>query len=200
MLCAKFGWKCSSVSGGEDFKKVFNHVFSLFCNYLLLRRGWLFIWKKLESSSPEDAFCQVWFKMAQWFWRRRFLKILNVLLLFHNYLPFEKGVVLHLNKLESPSPKNALCQVWMKLEQWIWRRRFFVVFNVFFTISQLSPLWEGRGPSVEQSWIPFTQGYFVPSLVEIGPWKCEKITDGWTDRRRTTADQKSSLELSAQVS
>ena len=25
--------------------------------------------------------------------------------------PLEKGVALHLNKFESPSPKNALCQV-----------------------------------------------------------------------------------------
>ena len=24
---------------------------------------------------------------------------------------------------ESPSPKNALCQVWLKLAQWFWRRR-----------------------------------------------------------------------------
>ena len=38
--------------------------------------------------------------------RRRFL---NVFLLFTNYLALEKGVVL--NKVESPSPKNALCQV-----------------------------------------------------------------------------------------
>ena len=28
--------------------------------------------------------------------------------------------------------------------------------------------WKRAGPSFEQTWIPFTQGYFVPSLVEIG--------------------------------
>ena len=44
--------------------------------------------------------------------------------LFHNYLPLQRGRSLHLNKLESPSPKNALCQVWMKLAQWFWRRRW----------------------------------------------------------------------------
>ena len=33
-------------------------------------------------------------------------------------------MVLHLNKLESPSPKDALCQVWLKLAQWFWRRRW----------------------------------------------------------------------------
>ena len=29
-----------------------------------------------------------------------------------------------LNKLESPSPKDALCQVWLKLAHWFWRRRW----------------------------------------------------------------------------
>ena len=31
---------------------------------------------------------------------------------------------LYLNKLESPSSKNALCQVWLKLAQWFRRRRW----------------------------------------------------------------------------
>ena len=35
-------------------------------------------------------------------------------LFFH--LPFERGVALHLNKLESSSPKNALGQVLLKLD------------------------------------------------------------------------------------
>ena len=35
-------------------------------------------------------------------------------------------------------------------------------------------LWEFIGSSFEQTWIPFTQGCFVPSLVEIGPVLPEK--------------------------
>ena len=65
-----------------------------------------------------------------------------------------KGWGLHLIKLESPSLKDALCKVGLKLAQWFWRRG----------------------------------------------WKCEKWTDRWMARRRTTGDQKSSLELLAQVS
>jgi hypothetical protein len=42
-------------------------------------------------------------------------------LLFCDYLPLEKGVPLHLKKLESPSPKDELCQVWLKLAQWFCR-------------------------------------------------------------------------------
>ena len=69
-------------------------------------------------------------------------------LLFCNYLPLEKGVALHLNNLEFPSPKDALCQVWLKFAQLFWRR-----------------------------------------------WKHGKVTDRWTD----DGDQKSSLELSAEL-
>ena len=76
----------------------------------------------VELSSPKDALCKVWSKLAQWFWRRRFLNFVNVFSLFRNYLPLEKGGALHLNKLESPSPTDALCQVWLKLAQWFLRR------------------------------------------------------------------------------
>ena len=40
-------------------------------------------------------------------------------------------MVLHLNKLQSPSPEDALFQVWLKLAKWFWRRRFFNFVNVF---------------------------------------------------------------------
>ena len=102
----------------------FVNVFSVFRNYLHLEKGGALYLNKVESPSPKDALCQVWLKLAQWFWRRRFLNLLNVFLLFRNYLPLKKGGALHLNKLESPSPKDALCQVWLKLAVWFWRRRW----------------------------------------------------------------------------
>ena len=103
---------------------------------------------KVQSPLLKDALCQVWLKSAQWLWRRRFFNFVNVFSVFRNYLPLEKGGVVHMNKLESPSPKETLCQVW---------------------------------------------------LIEIGQ-EGENVTEKFTDRRRTTGDQKSSLELSAQVS
>ena len=39
----------------------------------------------------------------------------NIILLFCYYLPLENGLALHLNKLESPSSMDALCQAFMKL-------------------------------------------------------------------------------------
>ena len=43
----------------------------------------------------------------------------------------------------------------------------FKIFSIYFG--------EGHGPSFEQTWIPSTQGSFVPSLVEIGPMLLKKI-------------------------
>ena len=83
-----------------------------------LGKGGPFIW------SPKDALWQVMLKLAQWFWRRIFFYFVNVFLLFRNYLPLKKGGALHLNKLESLSHKDALCQVWLKLAKWFWRRRW----------------------------------------------------------------------------
>ena len=107
-------------------KKVFkfHQCISLFCNYLPLKRGRALHLNKLEFPSPKNAFWQVWLKLAQWFSRRRFLKVVNLFLLFPNYLPFGKGVAVHLNKLESPSPRDTLCQVWLKSAQWFWRRKW----------------------------------------------------------------------------
>jgi hypothetical protein len=81
--------------------------------------------------------------LASWFWRRRFLKMFSVFLLFCYYLPFEMGYPLHLNKLESPPLKDDLCQVWLKVAQWFWRR--FLndppYFYIFVIISPLMKTW-----------------------------------------------------------
>ena len=55
----------------------------------------------------------------------------NVFSFILNYLPLGNGGTLYLNKLESPSPEDALCQVWLKFGQWFWRRRVFNFVNVF---------------------------------------------------------------------
>ena len=78
-----------------------------------------------KFPSHKDALCQVWLKLAQWFWRRGFFfNFVNIYLLFRNYLPLVKRRVLHLNQLESPSPKEVMCQVWLNLAKWFWRRRW----------------------------------------------------------------------------
>ena len=68
-----------------------------------------------------------------------------------------------------------MCQVWLQLVQWFWRRRFlnFVIVIWLFHYYFLA-LRKKCGPSFLQTWIPTTKGYFVPSLVEINQGFLEK--------------------------
>ena len=143
-------------------------------------------------------------KLANWFRRRRlFLNFIDVLSPFRYYLPLEKGMAVHLNKLESPSANNALWHVWLKLALWF-RDEAFESLKMSFLYFIISPLVKGRGPTFEQTWIHVTQGCFVPSLVEIGPvvlkrkMKMWRFKDRRTDRH-TIGSQKSLLELLAQL-
>ena len=139
-------------------------------------------------------------KLAKWYWRRRFLKLVKVFSQYRNYLPLEKGGALHLNKLEFPSPKDALCHVWLKLAQWFWRRRFFNFVNVFSLFLNYLPLERG-GPlyliklephplkdALCKDWLKLAQWLWKRR------WKCEKLTDRQTDRR-TDDDKKWSEKL-----
>jgi hypothetical protein len=78
-------------------------------------------WIPFTPLYPRIIYAKFWLKLACWLWRR-FLKIFIVFLLFCDYLTLEKGNPLHLNNLESPSPKDDLWKVWLKLAQWLWRR------------------------------------------------------------------------------
>ena len=86
----------------------FVNVCLLFRVYLPFKKGVTIHLKKFEFPLSKNALCQVWLKLAQQFWRRRFLNFVYVFSLFCNYLPLEKHVALYLKKLESPFPR-MLC-------------------------------------------------------------------------------------------
>jgi hypothetical protein len=118
----------------EDFYK-----FSMYFHSFAITSPWLgpipFIWTNLNPFSiPKDDLCQVWLKLAQWFWRKRFLKDPTLFLHLCDYLQFEEDMALYLNKLEFPLPKDNLYQVWLILASWFWRRRFFKIFSVFLLV------------------------------------------------------------------
>jgi hypothetical protein len=54
-------------SGEEDF--FLNSIFLLFRYYLPLEKCDPLHLNKLEFPPPKDDLCQVWLKLAQWFWR-----------------------------------------------------------------------------------------------------------------------------------
>ena len=124
MLCAKFGWIWLSGSGEADF-----YILSMYCRFFMI----IFPWKKLRPfiwTNLNPLHSRMFCAKFGWNWpsgsgEEDFLNFLNAFSLFRNYLPLEKGRALHLNKIESPSLKEALCKVWLILAKWFRRKRFF---------------------------------------------------------------------------
>ena len=167
MICAKFGWNRPSGSSGEDFQNFIN-IFSLFHNYLPLKRAESFIWINLKSLYPR-MLCANLFEICPVVWRKRFFKFVNVLLQFCIHFPLEKG---QCPSFEHPSPKDDLCKE-MKFG-WNWPsgsggENFSNSSKLFPRYFKIILLEEGQGPSYEKTFIPFTQWCFVPSFVEICP-------------------------------
>ena len=89
---------------------------------------------KVESPSPKDALCQVLIEIDQVVLDKKSLSFYNVFLLFRNYLPVEKSMVIYLNKLGSPSPKDAWCQVLIEIVLVV-LENFLIYFCYFVLIS-----------------------------------------------------------------
>ena len=83
----------------------------------------------------------------------------------HYYL-YENYMVLLWTKLNLIHPR-MLCAKF----GWNWPsgsgEEDFLISSMYFHYFVIISPWKRVGPSFEQSWILFTQGYFVPSLVEI---------------------------------
>ena len=85
---------------------------------------------------------------------------------FCNHFPLEKGGALHLRNLINTSPKDDLCQVWLKFAQWFWRRRFFLKLSMHFHLEKggvlhLNQL-ESPSPKYElcQVWLKLAQCFW----------------------------------------
>jgi hypothetical protein len=83
----------------------------------------------LEFVIPKEDLYQVWLKLASWFRRRNSVYFYSFAIIspWARVFPFKMRIccikfgivlVLHLNDIESPLPKDDLCQVWLKLAQW----------------------------------------------------------------------------------
>ena len=75
------------------------------------------------------------------------------------------------------NPRHQECFVpnVVEIGQMVLEKKILKFLQCIFGISWLSPLGIGCGPSFEQTWIPFTQEFFVPTLFEIGPVVLEKM-------------------------
>ena len=88
-----------------------------------LKRVWPFIWTNLNLLHQGKLCAKFGWNWPSGSGEEDFLK----LSIYFYYFPIISplGRVLHLKKkLEFPSPGDTLCQVWLQLAQWFWRRRW----------------------------------------------------------------------------
>ena len=113
----------------------------------------------------------------------KILKFLQSIFAIRYYLPLEKAVALYLNKLESLNNSRMLCAKF----GWNWPIGFSNFINVFPLFPYNVHLKKSVALYLNKClWIFFIQGYFVSSLLEIGPMllekqmKCEMFTTTMT--------------------
>ena len=113
-------------------------------------------------------------KLAQWFWRRRFFKFVNIFSQFRKYLPLGKGGALHFNKLESRTPKELCAKFGWNWPSGSGKDDFS---NLFFFFHNLVIIFTSKKtePFIWTNVNPFTLKCIVPCWVEIGP----VVLEGW---------------------
>ena len=167
-------------------------------NINFMRIYWFIIWTKLNPVH-QRMFCVKF----GWNWpsgsgEQNFIYFVNVFSLFLSYLPLEKSGPFIWTNL-NPLHLSMLCAKF----DWNWPSGFgedFLNLSMYFCYIVIIYPWKAWALSYEQTWIPFTQGCFLPSLVEIGPvvlekkmkmWKVYDNNDNDDDGQRTNFDQKS---------
>ena len=102
---------------------------------MIIQAGWL---KVLNIFIINLNFLHLWMFCLKfdWYWPsgsgdEKFINI-NLFSPFHYHSLLEMNMTLHLHKLEFPIPYDALCQVWLKLEEWFYRGfRFLNIVDAF---------------------------------------------------------------------
>jgi hypothetical protein len=170
IICIKFDWIWPAGSGEEDF-------FFIQCIFTLLlspplREGLSPSFEQTWIPSPQGWFVPSLVKIGQVV-LKKFFKWPQSFSYFCDYLPFEEDLALYLNKFEFLSAKDNLYQVWSNMACWI-SRRFLKNFNVFLFFHYYLPLEKGYPLHLNKLESPPPQGWFVLSLVKIGPVVPEK--------------------------
>ena len=130
--------------------------------YLSLEMSWPFIWRNLKLLHPK----MLWAKFS---WNQfsgsgeKDFKILSMHFRYYVIINCKKDVALQFKNIESPSTKDALCQVLLKLALWFWRKILNFI-NVFLLLRwNLKEVFFGGGGGVGGG------GGGGACLVEFGP-------------------------------
>ena len=144
-----------------------SYNFSLFLNYLPLEIGWGTSFEQTLVFITQECFVPSLVEIGPAVLEKIF-KFRQCIFAISKLSPLGKGQGLHLNKLESPSPKDALCKIWLKLAQWFWRRRFLNLGNVFSLFCNYLPM-EKVGSSIWTNLNPLHPKMYCANFGWNGP-------------------------------
>ena len=129
-----------------------------------LRRGWTFIWTNLHPLHPRILCAKF-----GWNWtsgqEKKIFKSFQFISIFSQLSPLLGRAWLFIWTNLNPLQQGIIVSSLVEIGIGVLVKKTFKSSQCIFTIFQLAPFWEGCGPSFVQTWIPFTQECFVPSLV-----------------------------------
>ena len=135
----------------------------VFRNYLFLEKG-----RDTQILFTNWCFVSILVKISQMVPKKIFYITLMYFPYFVIISPWKNGGPFIWKTIESPSPKDTLCQVWLKLAKWFCRR--FINFpNILFTLLVSSPLGKGEWPFI---WTKLNPHY--PRML------CTKFSWNWS--------------------
>ena len=175
-------------------------------NYLPLERDW--------NQITQGCLCQVWLKLAQWFWRSRFFIFVNVFFYFVINSPWKRVWPFIWTNLNLFNPR-MLCAKFV----WNWPSnsaeedfKISLMYFCYFVIISISKrtepfIWRNfnlihpRMICTKFSWNLLSgSGEEEENVQSLRQWRRRRLNNDADDGQRTNCDQKSLLEPSAQVS
>ena len=133
---------------------------------------WKRVWSFMRTNHQRMLCARFGWNWPSCLREENFLNFRHLLSLFSFNFPLEKCVILHFNKLEFISPKDALCQVWFKLALWFLRR--LIDRSIDWLIDWLS----GREIDWLIDWVKF---YAVSAIFQ--PYNSGKRPKMWNGQR-----------------
>ena len=127
----------------------------------LWKRVGTVILNKLEFPVPKNVLCQVCLKLAEWFWRRRFLNLVNDFPLCCYYLPLENIEWPFIWTILNPHHSRMFCAKFgLNFPPRFSRRGFLNFVNVFSLFRYHLPLKKGLDLHWNQ-FVSSSKGCFV---------------------------------------
>ena len=154
MLCANFGWNWLSGSGEEDYL-----IASMYFRYFITISPWNragpFFWTNLNPLHPRMLCAKFGWNWLSGSGEEDFLILSMYFRYFIIISPWKRAGSFIWTNL-NPYTQGCFVPSLVENGSVVLEKKIFKSCQLIFIIFQLSPLWDGRGPSFEHTWIPFT--------------------------------------------